>query len=311
MTIKKQPRREDVKEELKKKGGKYHLSRYGGKSIADVDLKTKKYKYDLNEEPSEKHESKKLLDKVNEILKSCDEVKDDTGERNKKYCSERKVDFYTNKQKRTISIIDKSSETPPPPPPRERSPSPWLRSRQRSRSCSPRGRRYSPMRFRRPGSRSRSPPRRWRPLWIAVSPLCLEEDVSVEKSSSRLVILSLKDQFSFPGNSGCKVKIAKWSGKDSVSSVVVSPQILALKEGHELEVEIENPYRDKTLQLRKHDKIACLSILSTPVGGQVSPSAPHRYKTDSERWFRVTNAVLHRKGRPDLLLHSSSALSSS
>ena len=273
----------------------HHLSRYGVKKIADVDLKTTKYKYDLNEEKSDQHESRRLLEKVNEILKSCDEITDDTEDIKKKYSPDRKVDVHTKKEKRTTSIIDKSSETQPP---RERSPSPWSRRRQRSRSYSPRGRtspRNSPARFRR--SRSRSPPRRWRPLWIAVSPLSLTEDVSLERSSRRRVVVRLKEEFSFPSNSGCRVKISKWSGRDCVNSVVVNTQILDLKDGHEVEVEIENPDQDRTLKLRKNDKIACLSILTSPVEGNVSPSSPDRHRSDTERWFRVTNAVLHRKGK--------------
>ena len=282
------------------------------------DKKTTKYKYDIKREKSGEPDSKRLLEKVNEILKSCDKINEDKIEPTKsektkeKRSLEKKVDVYTNKEKRTISIIEKSPVTLSPP---RRSPSPavtrpraWSRGRQRShsgpRSLSPRGRmspRYSPMRSRRPcsrsRSRSRSPPRRWRPLWLAVSPLSLSQEVTLEKASKSLVTLKLREQFSFTSNCGSQVKISKWSGRDCVNSVSVASQIVVLKEAHEVEVEIENPYYDRTLRLRKHEKIACMSVLSTPVPRQVSSLAPDRYKTDSERWFRVTNAVLHRKGR--------------
>ena len=121
--------------------------------------------------------------------------------------------------------------------------------------------------------------------------------MTLEKASKSLVTLKLREQFSFTSNCGSQVKISKWSGRDCVNSVSVASQIVVLKEAHEVEVEIENPYYDRTLRLRRHDKIACMSVLSTPVPRQVSSLAPDRYKTDSERWFRVTNAVLHRKGR--------------
>ena len=263
--------------------------------------KTRADKNNLEKKKAKEHESKRLLDKVNEILKSCDEINQD----NKSVERERgesKVDVFPTKEKRTVSIIDKTSasrdQSASPRSPRMRG-----RPRSYSRSRSPRRRgspRYSPLRFRRPHSRSRSPsrspPRRYRPLWIAVSPLSLLSDVSLEKASKCRVVLSLRDQFSFSTNSGSVVKISKWSGRESVNCVVVSPQVVTLQDGGEIEVEIENPYYDRTLRLRKHEKIACLSILTCPVPRHLSDTAPDRYCTSTQRWFRVSQAVLHRKG---------------
>ena len=53
------------------------------------------------------------------------------------------------------------------------------------------------------------------------------------------------------------------------------------------------------LNIYKHDKVACMSILSSP-----PPSAmlsrincsPERYQSQDKRWFKVTTVVLHKKG---------------
>ena len=129
-----------------------------------------------------------------------------------------------------------------------------------------------------------------------MSPLSLTSDVSLEKASKCRVLLSLRDQFSFSSNTGTAVKISKWSGRESVNCVAVSPQVVTLQDGHEIEVEIENPYYDRTLRLRKHEKVACLSILTCPVPRYLSDTAPDRFSTSTQRWFRVSKAVLHRKG---------------
>ena len=129
-----------------------------------------------------------------------------------------------------------------------------------------------------------------------MSPLSLTSDVSMEKAAKCRVLLKLRDQFSFSSNSGSVVKITKWSGREGVNCVVVSPQVLTLQEGHEIEVEIENPYYDRTLRLRKEENIACLSILTCPVPRYLSDTAPDRFSTPTQRWFRVSHAVLHRKG---------------
>ena len=95
------------------------------------------------------------------------------------------------------------------------------------------------------------------------------------------------------------VKITKWTGIESVSCIHIKPQITTLNEHDELHIEVENPYSEKNLFIRKHEKIACLSILSAPIPSglysRVSYS-PDRFNTDSKRWFKVTNVVLHKKG---------------
>ena len=274
--------------------------------LSRQDKTTAACKYDLEKQQNKEPESKRLLEKVNEILKSCDQInQDDKSVERERGERERKAEVFTTKEKRTISIIRKS----PAPAPRVRSASPrsprWRgRPRSYSRSRSPPRRRgsprYSPMRFRRPGSgsrsRSRSPPPRYRPLWIAVTPLSLTSDVSLEKASKCRVVVSLRDQFSFTNNTGGVVKITKWSGREGVNLAVVSPQVVTLQDGHEIEVEIENPYYDRTLRLRKHEKVACMSILTCPVPRYLSDTAPDRYGTSTQRWFRVSHAVLHRKG---------------
>ena len=129
-----------------------------------------------------------------------------------------------------------------------------------------------------------------------MTPLSLTSDVSLEKASKCRVVVSLRDQFSFPSNTGGVVKITKWSGREGVNCAVVSPQVVTLQDGHEIELEIENPYYDRTLRLRKHEKVACMSILTCPVPRYLSDTAPDRYGTSTQRWFRVSHAVLHRKG---------------
>ena len=48
----------------------------------------------------------------------------------------------------------------------------------------------------------------------------------------------LVGQFSFSSNAGSAVKITKWSGREGVNVVVVSPQVVNLQDGHEIEIEI-------------------------------------------------------------------------
>ena len=112
-----------------------------------------------------------------------------------------------------------------PPPRRQRS---WSRSpgRQRYRSRSPPHRRY----WSRSRSRSRSPwsrfPAYTRPMWIAVSPVSLEDDLKMERNCVKEVACGVRDQFCFPSNVDCRVKICKWTGRDSVTSVEMKPQVI-------------------------------------------------------------------------------------
>ena len=133
-------------------------------------------------------------------------------------------------------------------------------------------------------------------MWIAVSPVSIDTDYKVEKNSEEKVLVTLREQFNFPSNKGAKVRISKWTGKDCLSSLVVKPQVIELQEENQMELTVENPYYDRGIKLLKHDKIGCLSILSTPVPRSMRSNSPDRFQTSEARWVKVTHAVLHRKG---------------
>ena len=160
------------------------------------------------------------------------------------------------------------------PPRRRRS---WSRSPPRGyRSRSPPHRRY----WSRSRSRSRSPwsrfPTYTRPMWIAVSPVSLEDDLKMERNSVKEVACVVRDQFCFPSNTDCRVKISKWTGRDSVTSVEMKPQVVTLEDENKLSLSLENPFYDRDLRLRKHDKVGCLSILSSPLPRSVRCVTPDR-----------------------------------
>ena len=133
-------------------------------------------------------------------------------------------------------------------------------------------------------------------MWIAVSPVSIDTDYKVEKNSEEKVIVTLREQFNFASNKGAKVRISKWTGKDCLSSLVVKPQVIVLEDENQMELTVENPYYDRGIKLLKHDKIGCLSILSSPVPRTMRSVTPDRFQTVDERWVKVTHAVLHRKG---------------
>ena len=190
------------------------------------------------------------------------------------------------------------------------------RRRTRSRSRTPE--RYNPSRYHR--SRSRSPPPRFSDFnsrrrgenrspadrnrgkehWLPVSPCLLQHDVTVEKSSTMMVTVAQRAQFSFRENKGCMVRITKWTGRDFIGCIHIKPQIVNLDENIELQIEVENPYPEKNIYLKKHDNIACLSILTSPIPSHVFSSVhssyPEDYEHDKKRWFKVTSVVLHKKG---------------
>jgi len=136
-------------------------------------------------------------------------------------------------------------------------------------------------------------------MWIAVSPVSIDTDYKVEKNSEEKVIVTLREQFNFASNKGAKVRISKWTGKDCLSSLVVKPQVIVLEDENQMELTVENPYYDRGIKLLKHDKIGCLSILSSPVPRTMRSVTPDRFQTVDERWVKVTHAVLHRKGQLD------------
>ena len=115
-----------------------------------------------------------------------------------------------------------------------------------------------------------------------------------------MVTVAAKGEFSFNENRGCMVRITKWTGRDNVGCIHIKPQIVTLDENLDLQIEVENPYPEKPIHLQKHDKIACLSILSSPIPSgmftSVGTVSADRYESGSKRWFKVASVVLHKKG---------------
>ena len=136
--------------------------------------------------------------------------------------------------------------------------------------------------------------------WVPVSPCTIQDNVTLEKCSTRMVTVATKGEFSFLINRGCMVRITKWTGRDHVGCVHIKPQIVTLDENLDLHIEVENPYPEKRIYLQKHDNIACLSILSSPIPSgmfsSVGTSSADRYESGSKKWFKVTSVVLHKKG---------------
>lgn len=137
--------------------------------------------------------------------------------------------------------------------------------------------------------------------WIPITPCTIQEDVEVEPMSTVTVNIKAKGEFSFKDNLGCYVRITKWTGKDSVDFLTIKPQVIKID--HSMaRVEMSNTYSDKFLNILRHDKVACMSILSSP-----PPSAmlsrincsPERYQSQDKKWFKVTTVVLHKKGSLD------------
>ena len=158
---------------------------------------------------------------------------------------------------------------------RKRSP-----SRRRPRSSSrdrgnTRARSRSRCDLRRARSRSWSRGRK-RTHWVAVSPCVVMESVTLERNTTRKVSVMAKDQFWFPSNSGLSAKMTKWTGQDYIGGVHVSPQVVELTENREIVIDVENPYDEKVLKLEKSDKLACLSVLCTPIPRFPNSLSPDR-----------------------------------
>lgn len=132
--------------------------------------------------------------------------------------------------------------------------------------------------------------------WIAVSPCVIMDNLTLETETTRHISVVQKDQYYFPGNAGVMVKITKWTGQDHVGGIHVSPQNVALEDKRDIDIVVENPYEDRALKLEKMDKIACLSVLSCPIPRFSNSLSPDRYENNNERWFKVTTALLHKKG---------------
>ena len=138
--------------------------------------------------------------------------------------------------------------------------------------------------------------------WIPITPCTIQDDVEIEPMSGIMVNIKAKGEFSFKDNPGCFVRITKWTGKDNVNFMVIKPQIVKLVDSSCVKIEVGNPYPDKFLNIYKHDKIACMSILAaTPPAALFRDlnCSPERYQSSEKRWFKVTTVVLHRKGSLD------------
>ena len=141
---------------------------------------------------------------------------------------------------------------------------------------------------------------RRREQWVAVSPCSIQENVTLEKCSTMMVTVAPRGQFSFKENIGSMVRMTKWTGRDYVGCIHIKPQIVTIDENLDLQIEVENPYPEKKLYLRKHDNISCLSILTSPIPSalfsSINSSSADKYEDGNKRWFKVTSVVLHKKG---------------
>ena len=123
--------------------------------------------------------------------------------------------------------------------------------------------------------------------------------MELEALSTPLVRIGVKHEFTYKENVGCMVRITKWTGRDQVPHVQIRPQIVSLDADCCMEVEVRNPFPDKKLFLQRNDKIACVSVFSSPIkhGMYSRHESPEALETSEKRWFRVSSVVLHRKGR--------------
>ena len=112
--------------------------------------------------------------------------------------------------------------------------------------------------------------------WIAVSPCVIMDNLTLDQVSKRTVSVVQKDQYYFPSNAGFEVKITKWTGQDHIGGVHISQQVVRVEEKRDLDIMVENPYDDRTLQLEKLDKIACLSVFSVPIPRFSNSMSPER-----------------------------------
>ena len=135
--------------------------------------------------------------------------------------------------------------------------------------------------------------------WIPVTPCTIQEDVEIEAKSTEEVIIKAKGEFSFRDNPGCTVKITKWTGKDAVNHINIRPQVVSLTDCSYVTITVSNPDPERSIRLDKHDKIACMSVLSAPLPAVMISQldcSPDRYKTAERGWVKVTTVVMRRKG---------------
>jgi len=155
-------------------------------------------------------------------------------------------------------------------------------------------------------SRSYSPTQnRKNDHWLPIYCCPLQENINVEKSSTMIVTVAPRSQFLFRDNKNCMTRITKWTGKDQINCIYIKPQIVSIDEHLELQIEIENLDPDENVYLKKHESLACLSILSSPIPSSIYSSV-HSSGTDhqeigNKRWFMVASIVLHQKGMQFIL----------
>ena len=261
---------------------------------------TNKKEYDFNRSLSIKPDCNRSSSKSSQTSTSRSSLKTRSQTRSKtrsmsrspKRSESREGSFSNILQRKPRSIPRKGSWS------RQRSSSPQYR-RSRTRS-SPR---YTEYRKR----RSRTPERmRISEHWVPVSSCTIQANITLEKCSTMMVTVAPRGQFLFKENKGSMVRITKWTGRDYIGCIHIRPQIVTIDENMDLQIEVENPYPEKNIYLKKHDSIACLSILTSPIPSamfsSVHSSAAEKYENGSKRWFKVTSVVLHKKGMQFILL---------
>jgi hypothetical protein len=141
-----------------------------------------------------------------------------------------------------------------------------------------------------------------RQQWIPVTPCTALETTEIDKLGTVLVRIAAKGEFSFRDNAGAMVRVTKWTGRDAVPHIHVRPQVVMLDENSSCEIEIHNPLPHKRVSVAKHDKVACISVLSCPPSSEMYDAmddvsaSPESLADAPRRWFKVSAVVLHRKG---------------
>ena len=98
-----------------------------------------------------------------------------------------------------------------------------------------------------------------------MSPCIILKSLTLARSTTSKVEVVPKDQFWFSSNAGLSVKMTKWTGRDYIGGVHISPQIVKLTDSRNILIDVENPYDEKVLKLEKNDKLACLSVMTTTI----------------------------------------------
>ena len=131
-----------------------------------------------------------------------------------------------------------------------------------------------------------------------MTPCTATESVDIDKLGTVLVRIAAKGEFSFRDNAGAMVRVTKWTGRDAVAHIQIRPQVVRLDENSSCEIEIYNPLPHKQVAVARHDKVACISVLSCPPSSEMYDAMDASSPDDeaAKRWFKVSAVVLHRKG---------------